>query len=236
MRTVILGAIGVVLTTACAHAAPPDSVPDAVPPGAVPQAASPASPRAAGPKGPPRPGKAALPDAADEGARDLSKTVVVLRDFVRSQPFGKRWADLVVKDPPPKDPTGLGKADGHVAHGALGQDPIEMQAQVQFLQEMGIEVRYGFASIRGVRVYHYGILSAVQLVIDEVGRDHREQFGSDVRALSDAWKNLPTAFGIKDTFRLTRNDLIEQPVKLAEKFPVAPLRIQLEPIDGRGGP
>jgi hypothetical protein len=182
---------------------------------------------------PEQPNKTTNPDAAAEGPRDLDHADAPLRSFVTGQPYGKTYKDLVKTEGPPKDTTGLGEAKSHPA---LKHDPIEVQQSPQFLEDTATEVRYGFAVVRGVRVFRFGKLRAVQLVIEMIGREQHAKFKEDVEALSGSLKN-PIAFlklG-KDGFKMKRNDLIEQPLKKPKEFPLPPLRIELEPV-GFGSP
>lgn len=178
------------------------------------------------PPDPPRPRPEVLPDAADEGARDLDKTAPVLRRFVVAQPYGKSWRELVRQEAASRPRGELGEA---ATHPDLKHDPMEVQQQAQYLEPTRTEVRYGFASLRGVRVFHYGKLRAVQLVIEPVGRSAPDRFKADVEALSEALSDPRAALRLDQSFRVRRNDLVDQRKKKPEAFPVPPLRIELEP-------
>lgn len=172
-----------------------------------------------------REGKAVIPSAASEGPRDLTALPSPLQTFVKAQAFGKEWKDLVHTTPAPKDRTGLAEAK---THPALKHDPIEMQAQAQFLEETGTEVRYGWISVRAVRAYRYGKLAAVQLVLDRLGREERPEAQRDLDALAAAWKDPLSALGLTG-FAIKRNDLAE---RAAGRAAPLPLRIVIEPARG----
>ncbi|MBI4821983.1 MAG: hypothetical protein HY791_37345 [Deltaproteobacteria bacterium] len=171
-------------------------------------------------------GKTVIPADATEGPRDLDAVAQALGEFTRTQPYGQSWQNLVKVEPAPKDKTGLGKAK---THEALEHDRIEMQGQVQFLAETGVESRFGAVSIRALRVFRYGSLVGVQLVLDRIGRDEGSEarFKADVRSLLAGWPDLRKKLGFDPKLRMVRNDLLEQREK--DDFPKAPLRIQLEP-------
>jgi hypothetical protein len=174
------------------------------------------------------PNKVPNADAASEGPRDLAKAEAPLKAFITGQPYGKTYREMLKIDPPPKDRTGIGDADSHPA---LKHDPIEVQQSPQFLEDTSIEYRYGFAVVRGVRVYRFGKLRAVQLVIEMIGREEKSKFKEDVEALMPALKNPFAFFKLdKATYKMKRNDLIEQPLKKPAEFPEPPLRIELEPL------
>ena len=171
-----------------------------------------------------------MPQAAAEGARSLAELKAPLRAFVTRQPYGKHWRELVAVDPPPGDRSGLGRADSPPE---LSADPAEMQEQVQYLQPTSIEARYGLISIRGVRVFRYGRLRAVQLVLDRIGKRTAQgaKVASDLAALGSAWSDPLGALGLKSGYRLTRNELPRTGAKVASKRASAafPIRIELEP-------
>jgi hypothetical protein len=177
-------------------------------------------------------GEATLPESASEGPRETAKLAPPLRAFVLGQPYGKEWKEIVASEPAPKDKTGMAEAE---THPDLKNDPIEMQAQVQFLADTNTEVRYGLVSIRGVRVYRFGRLSAVQLVFDRIGRDpaQKEKFESDLSALAELWKNPISVLELDKTYRVKRNDLADVAAKKSDVRP--PLRIAIEPRPVQGG-
>jgi len=176
---------------------------------------------------PPPKGSVVLPADATPGERDLAKLQKPIAEGVLSQPFGKTYAELQPKSQPPKDKAMIGEAD---THEALKADPIEIQAQVQFLEETKIEARYGRVSLRIVRQYRYGKLGAAQIVLERIGRDEKTkaEFDADLAALAAAWKNPTNALGLK-TLRLTRNDLFPLQKEL-------PLRVVFEPMLAEGDP
>lgn len=178
---------------------------------------------------PDRPAKAVVPEAATEGPRDLALVAQVFRPFIIGQPYGKTYKELSKTEPAPKDRTGLGDAK---THEALKHDPIEVQAQHQFLEETGVEARYGFASIRGVRVFRYGKLASVQLVVDMIGRTEHEKFAADVAAIAAAWKGNVATVDSKSGFKMTKNDLLD-PKKRSSASVSPPLRIELSPGGSR---
>jgi hypothetical protein len=178
------------------------------------------------PNAPEHPNKQINPDAAAEGPRDLEKAKPLFKTFVESQPFGKTWKELAKTEPPPKDPTGLGQAE---THKDLKHDPMEVQQQAQYLEDTATTARFGFASIRGVRVFRYGKLRAVQIVIEMVGRERKDKFKEDVEQLAAAWKDPIAALDLQGSFTLKRNDLVDQKKKKPAEYPLPPLRIELEP-------
>lgn len=167
--------------------------------------------------------KVSIPAEATEGARDLEKTKEPFGKFVSGQPYGKAWKELVVTEPAPKNKKGLGEAE---THPDLKRDPIEMQAQTQYLEETDTESKYGFVSIRGVRVFRYGRLAQVQLVIDRIGKE-QQKFEADLAALGEGWKDLRAVLALDKKFRVKRNDLAEVVAKKTELK--LPLRIVIEP-------
>ncbi|MBI2378835.1 MAG: hypothetical protein HYV07_32875 [Deltaproteobacteria bacterium] len=171
-------------------------------------------------------GKAVIPAEANEGPRALD-VFAELGKYAREQPYGESWERLVHVDPEPKDRTGLGKAK---THQDLEHDRIEMQSQVQYLSETGVEARYGAVSVRAVRVFRYGKLAGVQLVLEAIGRDAAasKRFVDDVRALAISWPDVRKLLAFDPGLRMIRNDLVER--KDDADFPKPPLRIQLEPI------
>jgi len=177
----------------------------------------------------PRGGKAVIPESAAEGPRELEMLPTPIKAFVTGQPYGKTWKDLVQKDPPPRDKRGIGSAESVPE---LSGDPIEMQQQVQFLNETGIEFRYGLVSIRALQVFRYGKLAGVQLVIDQIGREpeKRETFKSDLAAIAKAWSTPLAVFSLGAGYEVSKNDLVEQAEKQPAEFPDPPLRIQIEPV------
>ncbi len=180
------------------------------------------TPRPEQPGEPPRRGTAVIPPEASVGARDLAAITPALRQGIVSQPFGKTFAELSPKSPAPKKAGGVG---GTASHPDLSNDPIEVQAQVQYLEETKVEARYGHVSIRVVRVFRYGKLGAAQLVLERIGRDTASSaaFEADVAALAKAWKKPLPALGIDEQkFRVARSDL----------YPLSkdrPLRVVIEP-------
>jgi hypothetical protein len=183
-------------------------------------------------KRPDRTGKAVLPESASEGSRKLDDATAVMKKVVLAQPYGKAWRDAVHTAPAPKDQTGLGKVE---THPALANDPIELQQQVQFLEETGQEARYGFVSIRGVRVWRYGKLAGTRIVLDQIGKDTpRAAFTKDVDAIAAVWRNVPVAWALGSGFKMVKNDLIEQKALKPSEYPKAPLVIELVPME-RGG-
>lgn len=184
----------------------------------------------AAPPPPPDPQKqneVVRPTDASEGPRDVEALKAPLRTFVETQQYGKGWKDVVPVEVAPKDKTGIADSKSHPA---LKNDPIEMQQQMQFLAETKTEARYGWVSIRGVQVFRFGRLVAVQLVFDRIGRDpaKKADFDNDVVALASSWKNVRELLGLnKDRWRIRKNEVAEADPKKAEIKP--PLRIAIEP-------
>lgn len=182
---------------------------------------------------PPEPQKktreAVVPEAATEGPRELAKLVPPLKKFVAGQPYGKVWKDLVHQEPPPKDRRALGEAK---THPDLKRDRIEMQSQVQYLEETDAEARFGWVSIRGVRVYRFGRLAAVQLLVDRIGKDPAQDaaFQADLEALAKSWGHPGKALELPKGYRIKRNELAE--VVDAASKPKLPLTIAIEPPEG----
>jgi hypothetical protein len=172
--------------------------------------------------------KQSIPANASEGPRELGALVGPVRQIVSSAPYGKSYKELIAVAPPPKDPSGLGEAK---THPALKNDPIEVQEQAQFLEETGIETRFGLVSIRGVHVFRYGKLVAIQLVLERIGRDEAKdaKFKEDVEAIAKAWADPLPALQLGPGFKIKRNDLVEQRAKNPAKFPEPPLRIEVAP-------
>lgn len=166
-------------------------------------------------------GNAVIAGSAEEGPRDLEALMGPLAKGVTSQPFGQRYKDLIKIDPAPKDGSGQAKAK---THPALKHDPIEMQEQVQFLEETGVEARYGLVSIRVVRVFRYGTLGGAQLVFDRIRKNSREdaKFDADLAALKRAFANPLEALKIDKQVMLSRHGLQGRTDKL-------PLRLEFEP-------
>jgi hypothetical protein len=182
---------------------------------------------AAGPR-PEQPGVAperrttAVASAATPGARDLAALVAPLRQGLTTQPFGKTWSELAHKTPAPADTRGVG---GAASVPDLSFDPIEVQAQVQFLEDTRTEVRYGYVSIRVVRQYRYGRLAAAQLVLERIGREASTlaDFEADLAALAKAWRDPLKALGLDpERYRTARSDLL--PLSKDR-----PLRVVIEP-------
>lgn len=182
---------------------------------------------AAGPR-PEQPGVAperrttAVASAATPGARDLAALVAPLRQGLSAQPYGKTWSELAHKAPAPADTRGVG---GAASVPDLSSDPIEVQAQVQFLEDTRTEVRYGYVSIRVVRQYRYGRLAAAQLVLERIGREASTlaAFEADLAALAKAWRDPLTALGLDpERYRTARSDLL--PLSKDR-----PLRVVIEP-------
>lgn len=182
---------------------------------------------AAGPR-PEQPGVAperrttAVASAATPGARDLAALAPPLRQGISGQPFGKTWSELAHKSPAPADTRGVG---GAASVPELASDPIEVQAQVQFLEDTRTEVRYGYVSIRVVRQYRYGRLAAAQLVLERIGREASTlaAFEADLAALAKAWKDPLVALGLDpERYRTARSDLL--PLSKDR-----PLRVVIEP-------
>jgi hypothetical protein len=206
---------------------------------------TPATPKRPRPPKTPRPGKPSTaradagaprrgakivrPESAREGRRDLAATAAVFRGLVEGQPWGRSWRELVPTDPAPKDTKGLGEAK---THAALKHDEIEMQAQVQYLHETGVESRYGFVSVRGVRVFRYGQLAGLRLVLDRIGRVPAEdaRFAADLAALVAAWADPARALGVDRAHLVTQNDLAPlAPGSAPAAAPKLPLVIELQP-------
>ncbi|MCK6547277.1 hypothetical protein L6R52_15610 [Myxococcota bacterium] len=197
-------------------------VEEATKPSAAPEPQKPLDPR----------GKIVVTENATEGPRKLDDATAAMKKVVLAQPYGKAWKDAVHTAPAPKDQTGLGKAE---THPALANDPIELQQQVQFLEETGVEARYGFVSIRGVRVWRYGKLAGVRVVLERIGKDTpRDVFTKDVDAIAAVWRNVPVAWSLGSGFKMVKNDLIEQKALKPAEYPKAPLVIELVPME-RGG-
>lgn len=175
----------------------------------------------------PRGGRAHIPESASEGPRDLEVVDRSLIQVLRRQPFGRPWTEIVKTEPAPRDRRGLAAAE---THAALARDKMEIQQQAQFLEELGVSERFGFVSIQVLRVYRYGRLSGLQLVLERVGRAPAEDaaFQADLAALREAWAELSRRWDLEKSHRVTRNDLA--PSSGAERRPKgAPLRIELEP-------
>jgi hypothetical protein len=172
--------------------------------------------------------KVTIPANASEGPRELGALIGPVRQVVSSAPFGKSYKELIAVAPPPQDKTGLGEAK---THPALKNDPIEIQEQSQFLEETGIEARFGWVSIRGVHVFRYGKLVAVQIVLERIGKDATKdaKFREDVEALAKAWADPLPALQLGPGFKIRRNDLVEQREKNPARFPEPPLRIEIAP-------
>ena len=173
--------------------------------------------------------EATVPEAATEGPRDPAKLVPPLKKFVATQPYGKTWKELVHQTPAPKDRRGLGDAKSHPD---LKHDQIEMQAQVQYLEETGAEARFGWVSIRGVRVYRFGRLAAVQLLVDRIGKGAAQDgaFEADLKALAEQWSHPGKALELPKGYRIKRNELAE--VRVGGAKPKLPLTIAIEPPEG----
>jgi hypothetical protein len=178
-----------------------------------------------------RGGQKYLPSEATEGPRELSAVDRQLIQVLQGQPFGKPWAEIVKTDPAPRDRRGLGAAE---THAALSRDKMEIQDQAQFLEELAIAERFGFVSIQVLRVYRYGRLTGLQLVLERVGREPSavKRFAEDLAELQVAWSNLPQRWGLDKTFRVTRNDL-EKARGTEGNNGNSPLRIELEPRSER---
>lgn len=175
-----------------------------------------------------RPGKAVVPESASEGPRDAKLLAAALAKLVESQPYGRHWKDIVHVEPAPRDKTGLGEAK---THAALKNDPMELQQQVQYLEELGRDERYGHVSIRGVRVYRFGKLEATRLVFEMIGRGSREKFKEDVEALAGEWADPAKVLGLGAKLKVTRNDLVDQKQRRPAEFPAPPLVIELRPAE-----
>jgi len=168
-------------------------------------------------------GSATIAADADPGGRKLSALAGPLKAAITKQRFGARWVELLPKGRRPKSGGNQGKAK---THPDLEADEIEMQAQAQFLEETGVEVRYGLVSIRMRRVFRFGRLVAVQLTVDRIGRGAAKKavFDTDLAALEGAWKDPIVALGLEKGYKLVRNDLAKRAAKL-------PLLIEIEPPD-----
>lgn len=174
-----------------------------------------------------RGGRANIPAEATEGPRDIPALDLELSRLVRAQPFGKPWAEIVKTEPPPRDRRGLAEAE---THRSLSRDKMEIQEQAQFLDDTGVSVRFGFVSIQVLRVYRYGRLTSLQLVLERAGRgpDSEKRFPEDLMALAKGWGELVKRWGLDKTHQTTRNDL--EKARAAGGAPSsAPLRIELEP-------
>jgi hypothetical protein len=167
-----------------------------------------------------------LPQASADGERDLSRAAPVLKKLVVEQPYGKTWLKLARTAPGPKDRAALGEAK---THGALGQDRMEVQQQAQYLETTDTELVYGVAWIRGVRVFRYGKLRAVRLVIEPFHKPDPAEFASDLAAIAAAWADPIGAFALGSDFRVVRNDLVDP----KKKQP--PLVIEIVPVSGTSG-
>jgi hypothetical protein len=218
-------------TTSTSSAAVARVVTSTTPPSAADEAAAHAQAQdpvpAAGPR-PEQPGVAperrttAVASAATPGARDLAALVAPLRQGLSAQPFGKTWSELAHKAPAPADTRGVG---GAASVPDLSFDPIEVQAQVQFLEDTRTEVRYGYVSIRLVRQYRYGRVAAAQLVLERIGREASTlaAFEADLAALAKAWRDPLKALGLDpERYRTARSDLL--PLSKDR-----PLRVVIEP-------
>lgn len=167
-----------------------------------------------------KPGTAVVPESAAEGPRDLDAATAAVKRIVAEQPYGKTWRELVKTEPPPKDPKGLGQSK---THPALSKDKIEMQEQVQYLDPTGDGTRYGWVSVQAVRVFRYGKLNGVLLLVEKIGKQTGDaDFHNDARALADAWKDAAAALALGDAFVVKRNDLA------AAELKKPPLKIEIE--------
>jgi hypothetical protein len=151
-------------------------------------------------------GKVVLPKAATEGPRQLKSLQNNLADGIKSQPFGKKWKEIVVRGRSPKSGAGLGKAD---THPNLKFDPIELQEQSQYVSDTSFAERFGWLSIRLRRVFRYGRLLAVQIVIEPIGELNQNQAArnKDIELIKKAWAKPLESLGLKTKFHLVFNDL-----------------------------
>jgi len=151
-------------------------------------------------------GSAVLPRAGEEGNRHLNKLEETFAREIRTQPFGKKWSDIVLKVEVPKNQAGLGKAK---THPDLKFDPIELQEQSQYITDTRTEMRYGWLSLRLRRVFKYGRLIAVQIYIEPLGdpKSHKGGLQKDLAALKTAWKKPLSALGLSKEFDLRFNEL-----------------------------
>lgn len=174
-----------------------------------------------------RGGRATIPTEASEGPRALGALDQSLSRLVRAQPFGKPWAEIVKTEPAPRDRRGLAAAE---THAALSRDKMEIQEQAQFLEDIGVAERFGFVSIQVLRVYRYGRLTGLQLVLERVGREAAAEpaYQADLAALRKNWGELLRRWDLEQSHQVTRNDLLE-PAGAARRPSATPLRIELEP-------
>jgi hypothetical protein len=151
-------------------------------------------------------GRAAIAAAATEGPRDLASLSLSIKAFVESRPYGKQWREIVPKAPEPRSRKGFGKAD---TVPELRHDQIEMQEQSEFRADTDFSVRYGLVSIRGQHIFRFGTLVAVQLVLERIGRDRRQnaKHQADLVALSKSWKDPVKALGLERTMIVAQSQL-----------------------------
>lgn len=173
-------------------------------------------------------GQLSLPAAAAEGYRDLPATERTLRSAVLATPFGKAWVDLVKTPPPPAPSPSIAQAQ---THPDLKHDPIELSTQTRYREETGLDVRYGWVSVRLARLFKYGRLDRLELILDQIQRGDSTQgvgggpsFASDLHALRGVLKDPVAALALGPGFRCVRNDLTD-PAKAG----ALPLSVEIEP-------
>ena len=151
-------------------------------------------------------GTAVFPRAGDEGRRDLKKLQEIFAQEIQAQPFGKKWTEIVAKSLAPKQSSGLGQAK---THPNLKFDPIELQQQSQYVTDTGVEERFGWLSLRLRRVFRYGRLLAMQVVVEPLGdsKVHQNDLQKDLSKLRTAWKDPMQMLGLSKGFALRFNQL-----------------------------
>lgn len=165
-------------------------------------------------------------DAASEGERDLNKAAPLFKRFVSGQPYGKTWLQLAKTEPAPKDRTGLGQAQ---THDKLKNDPMELQAQARYVEATDTTTRFGTVVIRGERIFKYGKLDAVRVVLEMAGKPSRESFVRDIEAIAAAWSDPLASLDLAAGYTLVKNDLVEQKKKKPDVYPQPPLAIEFSP-------
>lgn len=171
--------------------------------------------------------RSTIADTATEGERELAKAAPVFKKLIAGQPYGKTWLELAKTEPAPKDSTGLGQAK---THDQLHKDPMELHQQAQYVAPTDTVLRYGTVVIRADRVFRYGKLSAMRLTMEPAGKAARETFVADIAAIEAAWGADPAAaLELTGSFRVSKNDLVDQKKKKPDAYPMAPLVIELAP-------
>ncbi|MBK8014239.1 MAG: hypothetical protein IPK13_23180 [Deltaproteobacteria bacterium] len=156
------------------------------------------------PDAPPRKDHRVVSDVADPGDRVLSDVVRPLVDFLKAERFGRAWVGRRVRGRPPGDQRGIGRAESLPA---LKNDPIEMQAQVQHVEDTKTNLRYGFVSVRAQRVFRYGRLRRVRVLLEPIRGGDAVTYRQDLEALKAAFENETQGLGAKGLFRIVRSNV-----------------------------